>query len=197
MAEICGTRTSWDEPYITSYDQGNRLAKGHHAPSSSASLGFSSRGLEDSLYCRPYQRTPIVAMTMSKVTMAGIGLDRPCTNALPTRARMKRVRKSPRQAASGEAILSVCIRTTDNQLMVTDGRRVLKRFDLPGLRPNHRQTTTSQLMKLPNTAELRLAVNIPVLRINMSCLAPGLVYPSVISSLPGIGVGEAIRCFMA
>jgi hypothetical protein len=28
-------------------------------------------------------------------------------------------------------------------------------------------------------------------------LPPGLVYPSVISSLPGIGVGEAIRCFMA
>lgn len=68
---------------------------------------------------------------------------------------------------------------------------------LPGLSPNHRHTMTSQLIKLPKTAELRLAVNMPVLRISISCLAPGLVYPSVISSLPGIGTGEATRCFIA
>lgn len=45
---------------------------------------------------------------INRVAREGIGLDIPCTRALPTRARINSVRKSPRQAARGEAMLSVC-----------------------------------------------------------------------------------------
>jgi len=101
------------------------------------------------------------------------------TSAVPSRARMKRVRRSPRQAARGGVMLS--------GISVVPLHRDARGHgfpNIPGSTPNHLLRTMSELMKLPKIALLKPAEPIPVARTMTSCFHPGLVYPSLHSCSP-------------
>jgi len=95
------------------------------------------------------------ASPIKMTAIRGMGVYIAPTNRLPSRARMKRVRRSPRHVATGAVMLSV-VSSTLYPIIDEEG------INIPGSMPNHLETTIIELMKLPRIALLNPALPIPV-----------------------------------
>lgn len=84
--------------------------------------------------------------------MSGMGVSIVPTSIEPSKARMNRVKRSPRHVATGAVMLSV----------VQSAIQLLTKSHSPGSIPNHLATTIIELIKLPNIALLNPALPIPV-----------------------------------
>jgi len=92
------------------------------------------------------------AKPMRMTAMSGMGVSIVPTSIEPSKARMNRVKRSPRHVATGAVILSVS-QVTFQYLIMRNS---------PGSIPNHLATTIIELIKLPNIALLNPALPIPV-----------------------------------